>query len=164
MTIVSIRKAVAILSLLLTVTAVAGHGQGIDFNTGKGQDKKLYEAVSAKDTTQVQAALDKGANPNFRVKAGFFEMSLLILAVQKNDFATVKLLLDHQAEVDFRDAFNMTALMFAAHSGNKKLVSYLISKGADVKAHDGKGNSVLSAAQESKNQEVIQLIESKLKE
>ncbi|MBF9220879.1 ankyrin repeat domain-containing protein [Hymenobacter ruricola] len=157
----SIRKAVSVLSLLLI--AVSGHGQGVNFNTGKGQDKKLFEAVSAQDSTQVKAALNKGANPNFRVKAGFFEMSLLILAVQKNDFATVKLLLDHNAEVDFRDAFNMTALMFAAHGGNTRMVSYLISKGADVQANDGKGNSVLSAAQESKNQEVIQLIESKLK-
>ena len=157
----SIQKIAAVLLLLLT--ALPGYGQEVVFNAGKGQDKKLYEAVSAKDTLQVKAALSKGANANFRVKAGFFEMSLLILAVQQNDFATVKLLLDHNAEVDFRDAFNLTALMFAAHSGNKNLVSYLISKGADVRADDGKGNSVLSAAQESKNQEVINLIEAQLK-
>ena len=158
---ISIRRTVGTLFFLLT--AITGYGQGVDFKTGKGQDKKMFEAVSAKDSLQVKAALNKGANPNFRVKAGFFEMSLLILAVQQNDFAIVKLLLDHKAEVDFRDAFNMTALMFAAHGGNEKLVSYLISKGADVRATDGKGNSVLSGAQESKNQEVISLIEAQLK-
>jgi ankyrin repeat protein len=156
-----IRTTVLIWAFLLTV--IAGYGQKVTFDTGKGQDKKLYEAVSAKDTLRVAAALDKGANPNFRVKGGFFEMSLLILAVQQNDLATAKLLLDRKAEIDFRDAFNMTALMFAAHNGNKKTVSYLISKGADVRATDGKGNSVLSAAQESKNQEVISLIEAQLK-
>ncbi len=161
MSIIFSRKAIALLFLLLA--AFAGYGQRIAINTGKGEDKKLYEAISAKDSARVQAALDRGANPNFRIKAGSFEMSLLILAVQKNDFATIKMLLDHHAEVDFRDAFNTTALMFAAYGGNKDIVSYLISKGADVNANDGKGNSVLSAARESKNQEIINLIEDQLR-
>jgi ankyrin repeat protein len=132
----------------------------VSLSFGQGKDQQLYKAVSAKDTLQVEKLLNKGADANYKVKFGFLEMSMLIAAVQKNDFKTVQLLLDHKAEVDFRDAFKSTALMYAAHSGNRKIVAYLISKGADVYATDDQGNSVLSAAREGKHPEVIALIES----
>ena len=125
---------------------------------GQDLNKDLHKAVVAKDTIGVKKLLESGADANYRPKSGFFEMSLLIWAVQKQDYGNVKLLIEHKAEVDFKDAFKSTALMYAANTGNMDIVSYLISKGADPTATDDQGNSVLSAAKESKNKEVIELI------
>jgi len=126
---------------------------------GQDLNKDLYEAVTSKDTANVRRLLELGANPNSKPKVGFFELSLLIWACQNNDLSTVKLLVDHKADVDFRDAFKSTALMYAAYKGHIEIVSYLISKGADVNAKDSQGNSVLTAAKESKNKDLIKLIE-----
>ncbi len=145
------------LIVLLSIVFYAFSSKGQDLN------KKLHNAVIEKDTASVKFLLEQGANANYKPKVGFFEMSLLIWAAQNNDLADVKLLVEHNAEVDFRDAFKTTALMYAASKGSKDIVTYLISKGADVTAKDGQGNSVLSAAKESKNKELITIIEALLK-
>jgi len=128
------------------------------FAFGQNLSKDLHEAVKAKDTSNVRRLLELGADPNYKAKVGFFELSLLIWASQNNDFQTVKLLVDHKAVVDFRDAFKSTALMYAAYKGNIEIVSYLIAKGADVNAKDDQGNSVLTAAKQSENKDLIKLI------
>lgn len=127
---------------------------------GQTTNEKLFKAVLDRDSVNVGILLSEGGNPNFKVKQGNFEMSMLINAVQKQDVKIVKLLLEHKAEVDFKDWFKTTALMYAANTGSKPIVELLIAYGANPKAKDGQGNSVLSAAKESKNQDVIKLIES----
>ncbi len=123
-------------------------------------NEQLYKAIHNKDSITVKNLLDKKANPDFKKKVGFFEMSMLILAVQNNDISDVKLLVSHGAKVDWRDAFSSTALMYAAALGNKDIILYLINNGADVNAKDKQGNSVLSAAKESKNSEAIEIVTS----
>lgn len=91
-------------------------------------------------------------------------MNLLTVAVTKSDFKTIKLLIDHKADVNGRDWFNSTPLMYAVNIGNLDIINYLLKKGADVRANDGQGNTVLSAAKEKNNTEVVKLIEDKLKE
>jgi ankyrin repeat protein len=125
---------------------------------------RLYKAVSSKDTVEVEKLLTKGADANYKFKMGQAEMNLLIVAVTNKDFKSVKLLIEHKANVNGRDWFNTTPLMYAANGGNVEIVKYLIQKGADAKATDGQGNTVLSAAKERNNPEVIKLIEEKIKE
>jgi ankyrin repeat protein len=127
---------------------------------GQTKNEQLYQSVMKNDSAMVEARLNDGADPNFKVKKGFFEMSMLIWAAQHQDTKIVKLLVEHKAEVDWRDAFKTTALMYAANTGNKTIVDFLIAHGADPNAKDEQGNSALSAAKESKNEEVIKLIES----
>jgi ankyrin repeat protein len=127
---------------------------------GQTKDEQLYEAVTKSDSLKVETFLIQGANPNFKKKAGFFELSLLIWAAQHQDVKIVKLLIEYKAEVDWRDAFKTTALMYAVHTGNKTIVNLLLGNGTDPTVKDDQGNSVLSAAKESKNDEVIKLIES----
>jgi ankyrin repeat protein len=122
-------------------------------------DKKLFQAVRNKDTLAVASLLEKGANPNVRKAIVKFEMSMLILAVQNQDFRTVKLLVENKAEIDWKDWFKSTALMYAAYSGNVNIIRFLLERGADIKAHDDQGNTVLSAAKEGKHPEAIKLIE-----
>ena len=129
------------------------------FAFGQTKDEQLFQAAMKNDSLKVEAFLNEGANANFKIKKGFFEMSMLIWAVQHQDVKIVKLLIEHKAEVDWRDAFKTTALMYAANTGNRVIVSFLIDHGADPNAKDEQDNSVLSAAKESKNEEVIKLIE-----
>ena len=130
----------------------------------QAQDGKLYDAVVNNDIKKVEKLLKRNADPNVVLSMGVSEVSPLIMAIVNGNFEIVKLLVEHNAQVDYRDGFNSTALMYAAHKGSKEIVEYLLSKGADARAEDGKGNSVLSAAKESKNAEVIALIENHLKE
>jgi ankyrin repeat protein len=125
---------------------------------GQNINEKLFKAVSNGDSTQVETLLNKGGDPNFKMKLASFEMSMLIESVQKQDFKIAKLLIEHKADVDYRDWFKTTALMYAANSGNTQIVKLLIAYHADPNAKDEQGNSVLSAAKESKNAEVIKLI------
>jgi uncharacterized protein len=135
----------------------------IGHSFGQDQNEKLYKAISDKDTLSVKSLLENNASPNFKKKVGFVELSLLILAVQNNDFPDVKMLVDYKAEIDWRDAFKSTALMYAAFKADKNIILYLVKHGADVSAKDDQGNSVLSAAKEGKRQDIIDLIDGMLK-
>lgn len=143
---------------ILLVTLLSGYNV-----FAQNINRKLYEAVSAADTVNVNYLLNNGADANYKEKIGSFGMSMLILAVNNQDFATIKLLITHKVNIDERDWFNSTALMYAAHSGNLDIIKCLIKNGADIHADDGQGNTVLSAAKEGKHQEAIQLIQDLLK-
>ncbi|HTK21205.1 MAG TPA: ankyrin repeat domain-containing protein [Mucilaginibacter sp.] len=127
---------------------------------GQTKDEQLYDAAIKNDTLKVEALLNQVANPNVRLKRGAFELSILIWAAQHQYVKVAKLLVEHKAEVDWRDVWKETALLYASHTGNKAIVDILIAGGADPNAKDDQGSSVLDAAKESKNEEVIKLIES----
>lgn len=126
-------------------------------------NEQLYKAVNANDTTLAETLINKGADVNVKHKAMNFEMSLLMLSVQKDQFKMVKLLVDHKAEVDWKDWFGSTALMYAANKGNISIISYLLKNGADVHFKDKDGNTVLSAAKEGNHPDAIKLIEDSLR-
>jgi len=142
----------SILTLLLIFTSLLSFSQS--------KNEQLYDAVSRHDSTKTETLLKQGADANFKMKASTFEISMLITAVMHQDTKIVKLLIEHKAEVDWRDWFKTTALMYAAHTGNKLIIDMLIAAGADPMAKDDQGNSVLSAAKESNNEIVIKQIES----
>lgn len=129
---------------------------------GQEKNDQLYDAITNKDSVKVEKLLNDGADANYRKKVkGFeFELSLLIWAIQKNEVKVVQLLVDHKADVNFKDWFKSTPLMYAAGSGSLATVQILLKAGADPNAKDDHDYSVLSAAKEGKNSDVIALIES----
>jgi ankyrin repeat protein len=126
-------------------------------------NEQLYKAVNANDTTLAETLINKGADVNLKRKVMNFEMSLLMLSVQQDQFKMVKLLVDHKVEIDWKDWFGSTALMYAANKGNVDIIGYLLKNGADVHFKDKDGNTVLSAAKEGNHPEAIKLIEDSLK-
>jgi|SRR6185312_1226398 len=147
------KKFILIAALLLS---------GINLKAQSLNDQ-LYSAIARKDTLMVEKLLGKGADANYIKNLDGMGMTLLIFTVNyTGDFKTVKLLVEHKADVNKKDAFNITALMYAASEGYINIIKYLLDNGADIYANDGKGNTVLSAAKEGNHTEAIKLIESRL--
>ena len=61
------------------------------------------------------------------------------LAVQKNQYEIVRILLDAGAYPNIRDAFKNTPLILASKSGYEDIVDLLINYGADINMRDNFG-------------------------
>ena len=84
-----------------------------------------------------------------------------IKAVAKNDYITIKKLLDDGLDSNLKGQGSMQAglLDTACNRGRVKIVQLLLSKGADVNAKAKRGDSALSIAMEEKHKEMIALLE-----
>ncbi len=125
----------------------------------QGTGEALYAAVVNNDTAQVRMLLDGGADANYIKEQGFVKVSCLITAVNNDNPGSVRMLLEHKAQVDWRDGFNTTALIYAANKGNPLVVTMLLDAGADPAADDGDGNTPLKSA---KTAEIRSLIQARL--
>jgi uncharacterized protein len=141
-----------VLILLFSVTAI-----------GQNKGEKLYNLVVKNDTENAIKLISENADVNYVKESGWVKVNSLISAINNVNVEIVKSLLEHNADVNWKDGFNTTALMYAASKGNKEIVDLLLKYGADINANDGEGNTVLTAAKESKNSELIALIEVKMK-
>ncbi|PJJ60852.1 ankyrin repeat domain-containing protein [Hymenobacter chitinivorans] len=127
--------------------------------------KELFAAIHDNNAQKVEKLLDAGADASAVMQIGpGAQFSALTMAINTSTFPIVKLLVEHKAQLEWKDWFKSTALMYAAGKGNREMVELLLAHGANVRADDGQGNTVLVAAQQSKNPEVIALIEAKLKQ
>ncbi|GAB2786393.1 ankyrin repeat protein [Hymenobacter luteus] len=127
--------------------------------------KELFAAIHDNDARKVEQLLNEGADASAIMQMGpGAQFSALTMAINTSTFPIVKLLVEHKAQLEWKDWFKTTALMYAAGKGSPELVELLLAHGADVRADDGQGTTVLGAAQQSKNRKVIALIEAKLKE
>lgn len=105
---------------------------------------KLYNAIDAGDTAEVQRLLEDGADPNSRSCGitGRSECTLqryqsppVLFAVYSNQPQIVFLLLEAGADPDARDRQGgQTALIEAANAGMIDIVRALIEEGVDVTA------------------------------
>ena len=133
-------------------------------SNGQNINEQLYESIVKNDKVQVAHLLKNSANANYIKSSGpWMKVSMLITAVNNNNFDIVKLLIENKADVNWKDGFQTTALMYAASKGNKDISILLLDNGADINASDGQGNTVLSAAKVSNNKELIKYIQDLLK-
>ena len=72
-------------------------------------NRALLEAVKQSNHTRIQTLLDAGADPNTRDEYP----TVLILAADKADEATIRLLLSHKANVNAIGAYGCPALQYA---------------------------------------------------
>lgn len=129
------------------------------------KSRELFAAIHDNNARKVEKLLKEGADASAVMQMGpGAQFSALTMAINTSTFPIVKLLVEHKAQLEWKDWFKSTALMYAAAKGSPEMVELLLAHGADVRADDGQGNTVLGAAQQSKNPQVIALIEAKLKE
>ena len=128
----------------------------------QNMNDSLYQAVVNNDTTAIKDFVKKGADVNFVKQQGWVKVNLLITAVNKKNVEAVKVLLQNEADVNWKDGFNTTALMYAASGGNMDIVKLLLDSGADIKHKDDQGNDAIATAKEGKHDDIVKLLEEEL--
>lgn len=109
---------------------------------------KLVNAIRSGNISVVRNMLDIGVDVN---AVGLDGWTPLITASCYGQFDVVKLLLESEANVDFRTPLGWTALMYACYntsSVNIKIAKLLIAYGADVNAQNNNKCTPLSIARE----------------
>lgn len=124
------------------------------------KNKALYNAIVNDSTAEVQKLLNEGADANYVVAD--LKISMLIAAVKKKNLAIVKTLVEHKADVNFRDDSDTQAIVYAAAAGSKDMVEFLYTNGADIRSENSYGENVLSSAKESKNTLLINFVKQKV--
>lgn len=95
-----------------------------------GSYEDFFHAIRQDDTTQVNALLKRGFDPNTSDPAGVHG---LMLAMKESAFQVVKVLLSHpRIKVEVRNASDESPLMLAALKGENELCQLMILRGADV--------------------------------
>ena len=92
--------------------------------------------------------------------AVFFGVSALCVAAAVNNLETVKLLVEHGAQVNYVTATNSTALRCACWNGNMDMVRYLVDKGGDIHiAREHNDTNLLSSVCRNQLNVVIYLVD-----
>ena len=117
--------------------------QTLNFEANKVDS--LIHAIGTKNHKKVRSLLEEGANPNdpnIKFKSTH-DKTLLHLAVEIADKASVAILLEHEALIDNIDSFGRTALHYSVIRKQPEMCRLLLESGAnsDVLDHCGRGYS-----------------------
>ena len=112
--------------------------------TGCTGSTALNKAALKGDIGAVQNLIKSKADVN--EKSSSIRVTPLISAAEKGHTEIVKLLLDHDAEVDAGDKYGRSALMRATWYGHDAVVAILLDRGTDVNASDTWGHTPLMMA------------------
>lgn len=137
----------------LRIAVDSGHGEVAGFLESRCGDldyRALRIAVANGDLELTRKILGRGVDPNREPG----EVPLLVLAAgaSRNRIALTRLLIEHGARVDDRDADRKSALMEAARGSgaeSAEVVEFLLANGAAPTARDAWGRSAWSYAMES---------------
>ena len=119
---------------------VPGHEQ-----QGYGEEFRaalLHAATRMKCPTVVEALIIAGAE----AEACLDGKTLLMVAAERGDLATARVLLERGVPIEAKSGNKQTALHLAAASGHKPVVGLLIDRGAGKEAKDENGQTPLHLA------------------
>ncbi len=114
---------------------------------GKAPETRAIERARRRELAAMLVAAGAQVNPELvdGRYAGYHHAPLK-LAVDADDDALVRLLLDHGARIDARDAYGETALMAAVNCGQLVIARLLLDRGARVDLPGARGRTVLHLA------------------
>ena len=105
-------------------------------------------AYEAKQTKIMKFLADKGANLN---AVNNVKDTLLHIAVQKNDMATVQYLIEKGAMLEMKGSLGRTPLFMAVEKGYFKIAEYLTGLKSDVNVSDNSGRNIMHILAAGKN-------------
>jgi hypothetical protein len=126
-------------SLLVLTLAACGCGL-----SRVGETTPLIQAARAGDIAQLEKLLAEGANPDQRV--GVNGWTPLMHAIHKGQKESVRVLVQHGADVNAKTQNRGTALIEAAGYGYADIVATLLKAGADPDVRDKDGYTALKRA------------------
>lgn len=110
--------------------------QPISYEQWQKNNKRLFDAVEANDFKTVNELL-KTEDVDVNSRNAKRETPLIIATAQENiQPQIIKILLDHNADVNATDKWGMTALIHASYYGNPQIVDMLLDHKADVNIAD----------------------------
>ena len=132
---------IALLVYLSTALCIGGKADPSTSNA----DQALFLAVRRNDVAQARAALDAGANPNFKVEGYALgktigKFSLLIMAAFPAEPDMMLLLMDKGADVNAQDQYGRMAIDFLPTNTKVDLIQKMLDKGLNAR---GKGHGLL---------------------
>ena len=103
---------------------------GLDPNTHTPEGTTLL-MMAAQDPEKVRLLIERGANVRAQAKSGY--TALMVASTYLGTSESVKLLLEHGAEVNPGKGvlYNASPLFLAAMAGDRENISLLVAKGAD---------------------------------
>jgi len=133
--------------------------EGLDVNIKDQEGRTALMYASFNGHTEIMKKLiEKGALVNERDSYG---RTALMMASSGPLPASVKLLLDHQADPNITDTDeHFTALMYAAAEGHLDVVKILLSYRADPALKDVDGDDAITFANNNGHKEVAALLQS----
>jgi len=97
------------------------------YSYGQDKNENLYQSIVKNDKEKVNQLLSDKADANYIKSSGeWMKVNMLITAINNNNIDIVKLLIEHKAEVNWKDGFKTTALMYVASKGNKEIVTLIL--------------------------------------
>jgi len=120
---------------------------------GKGT-AVLIRAIELDDQTCARALLDQGVSTS----ADPFGNLPLLAATEHSNLPMMRLLVEHEADINAGDQMGTTALMCAAKNGSANEVCYLLAHGAKTNLLDKSGNTALSLARQHNRTEAVELL------
>jgi ankyrin repeat protein len=119
----------------------------------------LYEAAGAGDSATVAALLQNGVNVNSRTRSGSYALNA---AAVENEIEIMKMLIDHEADLNVRNSQGDTPLICATKYAGGKLatVRLLVEAGTDLGIRDNSGKTALDYAKAKGQRDAIVVMES----
>jgi ankyrin repeat protein len=121
-----------------------------------GPSAQLLVAARNDDFATVRRALENGASPNARNRAG--DSALLIFA-RKGNVEMAKLLIDKGADVNLCNLEKVSPLMAAASGGNTEVARVLLAHGADVTLEDQRSRTAAIYAAQGQTEILAALLD-----
>jgi len=125
----------------------------------KGKEKITQELLEAilndADVTEIEKLIDQGADVNFQDQSGIAQV--LCLAIAKNNYAVVELLIARGANVNLKDYFVGITPIFAALQ-NPHILKLLLEKGANPNVQIISGQTPLIIAIAENQIEIVKIL------
>jgi ankyrin repeat protein len=113
---------------------------------GYGRKSEL-EALFGSHRAKMEQKINTTVNEN-----GY---TMLICAAMNGHTDTVKMLVEHKANIDSQHKYGWTALMYAARNGHTATVKMLVAVGWNTQLKDNFGRTALDWAEENSKTDII---------
>ena len=129
-------------------------GKDINRLDKKGTTLLISAIKNDRSNKVVTYLLNNGANPNFNVG----NISPLMYALAYGNLNAAKLLINHNANIDYATKDGQSAIVFAIKGRNKEALQLLLDNGADRSLKIRDNYTAIDLAKEENSREILQVM------